>query len=191
MLLPRRRNVVTFPVAGESAQANVPADRRTVIKKLFEEHHDRLVRFLTARFNAAEAQDAAQEAYVHLLQRESTHCDENIRGLLYVTARNIAIDHLRKRRRHESADGAAFDSSIDLSGPDRILGARQELNLLQAAIAGLPEDCRYAFIRYKLHGAEYGDIARELQVTESMVRKHVLRAVARCASRLNEMDSPS
>jgi len=35
---------------------------------------------------------------------------------------------------------------------------------------------------------EYADIARRMGVTESMVRKYVIKAVAYCAARLERME---
>jgi RNA polymerase sigma-70 factor (ECF subfamily) len=173
---------VAFPRTGQATPAEA-ADLRRRLAELFREHHDRLVRFLSMRLSSrAEAQEAAQEAYVRLLQRPALRLDDNFRALLYVTARNLAIDRLRERRRRDVRDTWADE---DGRTPERILAGKQQLSLIEALIAELPPKCRYAFVRYKFDGAEYAEIATELGLTESMVRKYVLRALAHCASRLD------
>jgi RNA polymerase sigma-70 factor (ECF subfamily) len=178
---------VAFPRTGQATPAEA-ADLRRRLAELFREHHDRLVRFLTLRLSSrAEAQEAAQEAYVRLLQRPALKPDDNFRALLYVTARNLAIDRLRERGRRDVRETPAW-SEEDVRTPERILAGKQLLGRIELLIAELPPKCRYAFIRYKFYGAEYAEIATELRLTESMVRKYVLRALAHCASRLDPQE---
>ncbi|MDB5970021.1 MAG: polymerase sigma-70 factor, subfamily [Hydrocarboniphaga sp.] len=168
---------------------------RSELEALFREHHVRLVRFLSLRLGSREeAQEAAQEAYIRLLQREGSPADDNIRALLYVTARNIAIDRLRERRRHglwaeAQLQASDAESGHDAATPERIVAGQQQLGRLQRLIQDLPPKCRYAFIRYKFHGSDYAIIAGELGLTESMVRKYVLKAVAYCALHLDAKDA--
>lgn len=176
---------MAFPRTGQATPAEA-AELRRRLAELFREHHDRLVRFLTLRLNSrAEAQEAAQEAYVRLLQRPALRLDDNFRALLYVTARNLAIDRLRERGRRNVRDTW---SDEDVRTPERILAGKQQLGQIELLIAELPPKCQYAFIRYKFYGAEYAEIATELGLTESMVRKYVLRALAHCASRLDRQE---
>ena len=68
----------------------------------------------------------------------------------------------------------------DSNSPERKNESQQLLDKMTASIKSLPLKCRQAFILYKFKGMAYADIANSLDVSESMVRKYVLRAVRHC-----------
>jgi RNA polymerase sigma factor (sigma-70 family) len=174
--------VPLFPAPPVSASR----DRRHLLSALFSEHQARLVRFLTAKLGSvAEAQDVAQETYLRLLQQTVSAPDTNLRALLYVTARNIAIDRCRQRRKHPAEDHAPGSLESEARSPERIVAGRQELVLLAELIEQLPPKCRDAFVAYKFYDMSYHEIAQRMCLTESMIRKYVLRAIAYCASHLD------
>jgi RNA polymerase sigma-70 factor (ECF subfamily) len=162
------------------------------LREVFREHRTGLVRFLRARLGSeAEAQDVAQEAILRLYQRRGALKDSDLRALLYVTARNIATDRLRQRRRSPLCFGEEAEVAVALlvdeaASPERILLARERLALLRALLKELPPKCEQAFVSYKFEGLEYGEIAARMALSESMVRKYVLRALAFCASRFTD-----
>ncbi|AMN47788.1 RNA polymerase sigma-70 factor, ECF subfamily [Steroidobacter denitrificans] len=158
------------------------------LRELFRVERIRLVRFLRARLGSeAEAQDVAQDAIFRLYQRRSELLDRDLRALLFVAARNIATDRLRARQRaaaHPDGD-AVVDAWVDeAASPERIVAAQQQLAQLRQLLQELPPRCEYAFVCYKFEGLEYREIAARMAVTESMVRKYVLRALHYCATRL-------
>lgn len=181
--------VVAFPRApgkGEPPQD----DMGERLRELFREHRGPLIRFLQLRLGSeSDAQDAAQDTIFRLYQRRHTLHDQELRGLLYVTARNIAIDRLRDRRRspvHFGEEAESFASTMvdDTACPERVLAAREALASLRGFLRELPIKCEQAFIAYKFEELEYRQIAERMGLTESMVRKYVLRALAHCAARL-------
>ena len=165
------------------------------LRELFREHRVRLIRFLQLRLGSeADAQDAAQDAIFRLFQRRDTLRDQELRGLLYVTARNIAIDRLRDRRRSPLRFGDETEVRAALmvdeaACPERTLSAREELASIRVFLDELPAKCAQAFTAYKFEELEYRQIAERMGLTESMVRKYVLRALAHCAARLAEREN--
>ncbi|KRB80659.1 hypothetical protein ASE00_16610 [Sphingomonas sp. Root710] len=170
--------------------------RRTKIETIFRDHETRLLRFLRLRLGSdSEAQDAAQETFVRLWAHGARLSADNIPALLFVTARNVANDRLRKVR---SARRAGFENSgndedgdavhDDQAGPDRILAAKSDLALVVRILEELPQKCRFAFIRYRFDDRDYDEIAEEMGVSQSMVRKYVLKAVSHCAARFDELE---
>lgn len=162
------------------------SDRRRVLGAIFRENQGQLVRFLTSRLgSASEAQDVAQETYLRLLQQSTTRPDSNLRALMYVTARNIAIDRRRQQVRNRINDDKLLRESEPAPSPERLVGAQQELELLAALIDQLPPKCRDAFVAYKFYEMSYHEIANRMGLTESMIRKYVLRAIAYCSGHLD------
>ena len=170
---------------------NLAAQNRTKFIALVEEHNEKLVRFLAARVgDEQEARDIAQEAYARLLGLDENKVVNFHRAYLYRTAANIAIDRQRAAKRRSYSSEKLIDAHENLASDDpladRILLSREKLEKLKSAIAALPPKCRYAFLEYRVNNRSYAEIAHDLSVSESMVRKHILRALRHCKARMDE-----
>ncbi|MFQ5610154.1 MAG: RNA polymerase sigma factor, partial [Woeseiaceae bacterium] len=89
-----------------------------------------------------------------------------------------------------SLDGTGDGIPAPAMAVDRIVAARQQLSMLRKVVAELPPKCRKAFLLYKFNEQSYREIAEHMQLSESMIRKYVLRAIVYCRSRIDaERDS--
>ena len=177
------------PAADESG-AQKPLSHED-IRALFQNHNDELVRYLTSRLKSHdEAVEVAQEAYVRLLRLDDSSTIGFLRAFLFRTAMNIAIDRVRRRGLAKSyVDQAVPQQQVhEMFGftPERSLAAQQSLKKVLDCVGALPPKCRHAFIEYKFKHRAYEDIAEEMGLTSSMVRKYVLRALVHCSSELSE-----
>ncbi|HSB94853.1 MAG TPA: RNA polymerase sigma factor [Spongiibacteraceae bacterium] len=189
------RVVIPFPRTSGQKVLQTEGEIGERLREIFRENRSNLVRFLKVRLGSdADAQDAAQDAMFRLLQRGDTLRDQELRALLYVTARNIAIDRLRERKRSPLRFGEEITEEIlavttdEAASPERAVSAREQLVWVRTFLKELPPKCEQAFVCYKFMGLEYGEIAIRMELTESMVRKYVLRALAHCAARLAELE---
>lgn len=168
--------------------------RNQQLESLFREHRTRLLRFLKIRLGSeSDALDAMQIVFFRLLQRSASLHEENLTSLLYVCARNVAVDLFRQRRRFTMdtlEDMEDTEVADHRPGPERQAQDREQLELLLALTKELSPKCRSAFVSYKLHEMEYHDIAQRMGITESMVRKYVIKAVAHCAARFEQLKGP-
>jgi RNA polymerase sigma factor (sigma-70 family) len=157
-------------------------DRSELVSRLFQEHNRALVSFLTARLHCEqEARDVAQEAYVRLLQLEEPGAVSFLKAYLFRIASNLAVDRIRQRAVHGRV--ISQDLFADLTDPhttERHVLAEQELEQIGARLEQLPESCRYAFVRHVLLDRPVKDIARDMGLTERMVRYHIVRALSFC-----------
>jgi RNA polymerase sigma-70 factor (ECF subfamily) len=165
------------------------------VAEVFRVYNDTLVNYLTSRLmSRQEALEVAQEAYVRLLSMAESGKILDLESYLFRIAKNIAIDRLRrdglKLRVFESAGVVLLlddeSSRQGVTGPESEASGRQTLKLLRAAINELPPKCRMAFILYKLQGESYKEVAFRMHLTESMVRKYVLRGLEYCRRRLGQ-----
>ena len=153
--------------------------------------HERALRGYLGRFfkNVADIEDVVQETYARLLSLTDSASDavRNWHAYLFTTARNAALDRIR-RSRVVSLDALAEMGSADVldqtPSADEALNARQELALLLETIASLPARCREALTLRKLYGLSQREIAQRLAITESTVEKHVAYGVRLCAERM-------
>jgi RNA polymerase sigma factor (sigma-70 family) len=153
--------------------------------------HERALRGYLSRFfkNGADIDDVVQETYARLLglSEPASHAVRNWHAFLFTSARNVALDRIRKSR-VVSLDAMVEMESLDIldqqPSADEALNARQELALLADAIAGLPDRCREVLTLRKLYGLPQRAIAQRLGISESTVEKHVAYGVRLCADRM-------
>ena len=161
------------------------------ISRLFSEHNESLIQFLATRLRSVqEAKEVAQEAYVRLLSLEDSGAVSFLRAFLFKTAANLAVDRIRGRNRQQHAlDAGLCADSREVPTPDREAATAQEVEIVRRLIGELPPKCRHAFLLHRVHGAEFSDIAKEMGLSERMVRHYVLRAVLYCRAGLDAAQS--
>lgn len=169
-----------------SGRALDSSEHAQALSRLFEEHNRTLHSFLKARLgNEQEAREVAQEAYVRLLQLHEPGTVSFLRAYLFKTAANLAIDRIRQRLNRESLDlSAPRVDPVDWLGPDRVLMAAEDLELLEQALFELPQEYRRAFVLSRFKDWSSAQIAYELGVQERMVRNYISRAAIYCKLRL-------
>jgi RNA polymerase sigma-70 factor (ECF subfamily) len=184
-------NAVSMPLppADQVAEPTPESDetRAAVVERLFREHNEALIRFLRGRVGSHnEALEVAQEAYVRLLSLDQPGAVSYLRAFLFKTAANIAID---RRRRHQNFDrvtgGQLFTELTENRTPERQLSGEQALDRLGALIAAMPPKCRQSFVLNQIHGLDAATIATQLGITDSMVRKYVVRALLHCRAHMD------
>ena len=60
--------------------------------------------------------------------------------------------------------------------------------MLQRALSELPAACRECFLLRKLDGLSHLEIADRLEISRSMVEKHMVRALLHCRSLMRAND---
>ena len=164
-----------------------PADQMLA---LYLEHRRALVNYANGIVrDRAGAEDVVQEAYLRLgtVSQEISHPV----GYLYRIVRNLALDWAR-RSSPDRPDGAVSDTleavPHDAPSAEHVLLFRDELRVLQEALAELPERTQTAFRMYRLEGQTLQQIANHLGV--SVVRAHQLvkEAIVHAAQRLDRSE---
>lgn len=166
------------------------------VARLFSEHNRTLIAFLSSRLDSlAEAQEVAQEAYVRLLRLEHPEQVGFLRAYLFRIASNLAVDRLRQRNaRADAADDEPladlFEEWLTAPAPERRALAADQLRLVREALRELPRKTSAAFVMHAIEGRDFDAIARQMQLSERMVRYHVARAMAHCRERLDAQENP-
>lgn len=132
--------------------------------------------------NTTEAQDVAHDAYMRVYPSVENKSAEKPEALLYVTARRLAINRLKRRSISPegtagSADPAHETTASTGPGVAQQVMARQELALLEHAIAELPEGCRAVLLLRKVELLSHREIADRLGIAVSTVEKQHARAL--------------
>jgi RNA polymerase sigma-70 factor (ECF subfamily) len=138
----------------------------------------------------SDAEDLLQSAFVRLLEYRAKHVVENETAFLVHTAANIAVDESRKRKvRAEPAAAMELLAEIADEQPlqDEALLARERLKRVRAALHTLSPRTREIYLRHRLDGRKYREIAAEFGITSSAVEKHIAKA----SMAITELSEPS
>lgn len=126
-----------------------------------------------------EAQDVAQNAFVRIQPSVDAGTAREPRLLLFATARRLALNEIRRRRRHplDGTGGTRLEltPSAEVS-VEEIVAARQELAHFEEILLQLPPGCRQVFLLRKVEDLTHAQIARRLGISVKTVENHMTRA---------------
>jgi RNA polymerase sigma factor (sigma-70 family) len=136
--------------------------------------------FRSYRLNAADVEDLTQDVFVRLADPTGRKDLLKPEAFVFTLARNLVRD--RARRLHTRALAQSIDmDDIDLSctrpTPDEWLELRQLLQHVEEALASLKPRAREAFVLHRVHGDSYAEIAVLMNISVSMVEKHIMSAI--------------
>lgn len=177
------------PKSDESAKFEPPTggSRFELVDRLFREHNEALIRFVRPRVRShQEALEVAQEAYVRLLSLDAPGAVSYLRTFLFRTAANIAVDMRRRDQAQERVtEQPQLRDGPELRTPERRVAGEQTLGRLESLVEAMPPKCRQSFVWHQIEGVDAATVAKRLGITESMVRKYVVRALLHCRERMD------
>ena len=166
---------------------------------LVVKYERRLARLLS-RFvrDPHEVEDIAQEAFIKAYRALSTfRGDAAFYTWLYRIGINTAKNYLMARGRRvptttefntEEAEGFEDASSLhDLNTPENELLSKEVAQVVNEAMAALPEDLRTAISLREIEGLSYEEIAETMGCPIGTVRSRIFRAREAIAARLRPL----
>lgn len=131
--------------------------------------------------NAADAEDAAQEAFLALLRHAATYSGAaSFSTWMYRVASNACNDLARKRARRPQLAAVPVEDTADETED---LLSRRELALdLAAALDVLEPELRAVVVAHDVDGIPYADIAARSGVPVGTIKSRIHRAHARLAA---------
>ena len=147
--------------------------------------HGRIVLRIASRIlGARDAEDVAQEVFLHAFQLWSRSTVDNWPGLLRTIATRVAIDRLRRRLQN-------YPLPPDLAGrdpaPDHGLTSSELADRLRIEIARLPDRQAEIFSLRYFDGLSNSEIAELLKTSPSSVSTTLLKARDTLATRLVDL----
>jgi RNA polymerase sigma-70 factor (ECF subfamily) len=154
----------------------------------FVEHvqpHEAMLRaWLHQRFESrVDIDDIVQEAFVRTLHARNARPLASPKAFLFTTARNLALDRLRRHEVSRTDFLGEIDTLHVLDEREDIpetLARNQELALLTEAIQSLPARCRQILTLRKLYGLSHREIAQKLGLSESTVSNQITIGIEKC-----------
>lgn len=126
--------------------------------------------------------DVAQEAYRRVLERNDLSSVRNVKAFLWRTARNLILDALKSAQSRAKYDFEVeqifFPLKSDVSSPEVVIIARQQLKTINDLLETMPKTRRRAFLLHRIDRQSKTEIARRLKISRTMVHKHIAVASA-------------
>ncbi|MBB1601687.1 sigma-70 family RNA polymerase sigma factor [Variovorax sp. UMC13] len=164
-----------------AASADPPAFH-PLVQAFYVEHHGWLQGWLRRKLdNPFDAADLAQDTFVRLLGAPGLERVDAPRAYLTTVARNLLINHVRRRAIEQAyLDALALLPEPVAPPPEQRLMVLETLVEIDRRLSGLPVQAKKAFLLAQLEGLGQAEIAAALGLSVSTVKRHLAKAAMRC-----------
>ncbi len=175
------------------------AGRREAFGQLVERYQHRLYHGLLHALGSAEdAQDIAQEAFVHAFEKLASFKGEAaFYSWLFRIALNASVSARRKTRRMSASVETRRDESgleptdeNPASEPSYAMDVSDRQRLVRQALAELSDEFRTALVLKEMDGMSYEEIAEVIEVPLGTVRSRIHRARLELRAKLSMLLKP-
>ena len=148
-------------------------------------HEAPLRAWLASRFpNLADVDDIVQESVMRVLRARGSGPILSPKSLLFVAARNLALNRLRDAQREPVQSLADFDLGGVLDEHEDIretVARLEEFRVLIEAIQSLPKRCRQVMTLRRIYGLSQKEVAAQLEISEHTVEAQSTIGLDKCA----------
>lgn len=159
-------------------------DKNEWFEEEIEPHESSLKAWLRNQFGIEDIiDDIVQIAYMRVLRAQDKGTISSPKAYLFKTARNVAIDQLKDLKKRQAEPLENHTNIVHLENWDNakdILEHRNEVELLKASIAALPQRCREIFVMRRLHGLTSAEISRKLGISTHTVSSQLTIGLKKC-----------
>ena len=190
----RRGGATRQKMAFQSKQSMTSSQDRTDavqgIEGVLLANRDRIVRFLQVRGAGDAAEDVFQDLWMRLTDRATGPIAEPLPYVMRA-ANNLMLDRYRSARQSALRDHAWGEAAAGHApSAETALISREQLALVEAAIADAGERPARIFHRFRVDGLTQRDIASEMRISLSTVEADLRKVYAALAALRRQFDAP-
>jgi RNA polymerase sigma factor (sigma-70 family) len=133
--------------------------------------------------NAADALDLTQDTFARALLHYHQDRPEHVQAWILRIARNICLDHLRRRKCRGPHHSVSEHTAIEWQTPEDHAGSQEDIRIVRKAIAQLPPRLREVLLMREYGELSYFEISRALDIGRGTVTSRLNRArqaIVRC-----------
>jgi len=181
---PCRRVTPSIPLKAMSA------DRHHHLTQWFHQWSSPLRKFLSRRNSVAKADldDVAQEVFLRLLRSDRAELINHPQAYLFQMARHVAAEWAMRARVRMPHDPAWLEELPDEDEPADLVARDSERRVVSKALHALPARQREILRLHYGDGLSHAEIAKQLGVSERVVKRDIIKAYATLRLDLGEQD---
>lgn len=176
-------------------------DRSYRFLELFGRYRKAIARVIARVVRPHDVEDVLQETYLRIVQAAMLRPIRHPRAFMLTTARNVALNMLGRADALNHVDASRPDPEDESTRPsaypadsgntpEQLAQVQEEFHLFCRAVRELPPQCRRAFVLKRIYGLSQRDIARELDITEGTVEKHLAKGLVACSAYMTARGYP-
>lgn len=150
-----------------------------LVNQLYVHHHSWIFNFLRRKLGCThEAADLTQDTFVKVMLKDNLR--EVIQPRAYIThiAHGVMVNHVRRKEIEKAyLDCIKHQPEFEYGSPETKAIVLETLFQIDEMLDGLSVKVKKAFLLAQLEGLSHGEIAKEMQVTVSSVRKYIAKAL--------------
>ncbi|HEB13326.1 MAG TPA: sigma-70 family RNA polymerase sigma factor [Actinobacteria bacterium] len=168
----------TMEVSDEQLVFRVNQGDSSAYESLFERYQGAIYNFSYSIVgNREDAKDVAQEAFIKVFEALPRLSQLNFSAYLYRTARNIAIDEIKAKKRFGRPDILEIKEETNIhADPQRALLLGEQQAQVKAVAQRLPEDQRTALTLREIQELPYEQISSIMDMPKNSVGVLLMRA---------------
>ena len=151
---------------------------------LYVDHHSWLYAWLCKKISCShQAADFAQDTFIRLLTFSGLANIKEPRAFLTTTASRIIIDDVRRKtleRNYLERYYYYHGEQACAPSEESLLVVTQSLSVIINMLGDLPIKCQQAFLMNRLDGMSHSEIADQLSVSKSMIKKYMAKVMLHC-----------
>ena len=125
-------------------------------------------------------EDVTQEAFRKVFERGDVANIKNLKAFVWRTARNLVLTSKKSDKQRSRYDFEVeqlfFPLKGDISTPETVIIAREQLKAINELLRNMPEKRRWALLLYRLEGLTLNEVGRRLGIGRTAVSKHISKA---------------
>ncbi|MNR82268.1 putative RNA polymerase sigma factor FecI [compost metagenome] len=152
------------------------------ITTLYSDHHGWLQGWLRKKLgDASKAADLTHDTFLRLLSREELIATREPRAFLTTVAQRVLFSHWRREELEHAYLNALMQLPEELApSPEERAILLETLVEIDRMLDGLPLPVRRAFLYSQLDDMSHAEIAAELNISITTVKRYLVRAGVQC-----------
>ncbi|NER60206.1 RNA polymerase sigma factor [Pseudomonas sp. MAFF212428] len=151
------------------------------LEALYLAHREEIQDYLSRQVRCKDtAADLTQETFIRLSEQLGRTPIDNFRAYLFLCARNLFIDYLRRERHRKGEEVEPTElQALEQKTPslERTVIAQNQLATLNRVMARMPAPCREVFLLARGEGLTYVEIGERLGISSKTAYSRMVRAL--------------
>lgn len=155
-------------------------DDEAVFNDIFNHFADKLTMFITSFIHSEQdARELTQDVFYALWnRREKLNSDLNIKSYLYTSAKNAALDFIKKQKHHQAyAQHELYVNDGTTYSGEALYSVKEIELLVEMTLQHLPRQCGLIYRMSRNHGMSNDEIAKKLNIAKKTVEVQLYTAL--------------